>query len=473
MTPVILGGGLAGLCVALTLAPKPVIVLGRKVASGLTSSELAQGGIAAAVGADDSTELHIQDTLAAGAGLCDPAIVRQIIEAGPAAIEQLIRWGVAFDRDEDGDLKRGLEGAHCRRRVVHANGDATGDAVMRVLVAKAKATPAIRFMEGCEVTEIKTDASGVCAVVFRQDGKEGLQEIESRAVVLATGSACALWRHTTVPVASWGHGLLLAHEAGAALRDLEFVQFHPTALDSTLDPMPLISEALRGAGGKLVTEAGESFVDELCPRDVVARAIWSQLERGQRVFLDARHIDDFGDHFPTILESCLRGGIDPREEGIPVRPVAHYHMGGIQTDGEGKTTVEGLWACGECASTGLHGANRLASNSLLEAVVMGCRIGRALQARAADALSCAVSEARGAKPFTADDLHDTVRVRNLMMAHVGVLRESKGLETALCDLEPLASVNRFARVGMLIAKSALARRESCGAHTRLDTPCSS
>ncbi|MDD3181650.1 MAG: L-aspartate oxidase [Alphaproteobacteria bacterium] len=468
--PVIVGGGLAGLSLALSLSPHPVVVIARAMSSGKTSSELAQGGIASAVGPDDAVAFHAQDTLDAGAGLCDPATVRMITSEGPAVIEQLARWGVVFDRMSQGGLNLGLEGAHGRRRIAHANGDSTGASVMTAMVARVRATPSITVIEDAELQEIHMDDTGVCSVLFCQGRDDKAYTLSTRHVILTTGSSCALWRHATVPSLSWGHGLLIAAQAGARLRDLEFVQFHPTALDNGLDPMPLISEALRGEGARLINEKGESFVSELDPRDIVARAIWAQIQNEHAVYLDARVISDLPAHFPTILDSCLKSGLNPREDLIPVRPVAHYHMGGIATDAHGQTNVSGLFACGEAACTGLHGANRLASNSLLEAVVMGGRIADTLRDRSlheghvdptpCDVDTCAYHESA----------EDVARVRALMTAHVGLRRSQTGLEQAIESLSLMKETSRHAQVGLMVAKAALARRESRGAHDRLDYP---
>jgi len=467
--PVIIGAGLAGLATALAMAPKPVVVLGRKPATGMTSSELAQGGIAAAVGNDDSLGLHEKDTLAAGAGLCDPKVVRSIIEAGPKAIERLSIWGVAFDRTQNQDLLVGLEGAHSRRRIVHAQGDSTGSSVMKAIVARVAATSSIQFIDDVRVSAITTDEVGVTGVTYFNVDARVHQHIKTDNVILCTGSACALWRHTTVPHASWGHGLLLAAQAGAILRDLEFVQFHPTALDVGLDPMPLISEALRGEGARLVNEKGDQFVGELNPRDIVARAIWAEIERGQKVYLDARNVEHMRTHFPTILQACLNGGLDPREELIPIRPVAHYTMGGVATDIHGRSNVKGLYACGEIACTGLHGANRLASNSLLEAVVMGCRIGDHLRGSVALNEKPTITSLQTIQDHK-DSPEDILRVRSLMMSYVGVRRQGAGLEEAITNLTKLSAHSMRAKVALMTAKAALERTESRGSHERKDFP---
>lgn len=468
--PVIIGAGLAGLTVALSLAPKPVIVLGRKALPGFTSSSLAQGGLAAAVGPDDTPGLHAEDTLAAGAGLCDPAIVAMITNEAPDAVARLAAWGVRFDRDATGALVTGLEGAHKRRRIVHAKGDATGAVIMRALLTKVAQTPSITLREDVEATALITDKAGAIAGVRCRDKKTGTSElIETQQVVMATGSACALWQHTTVPLGSWGHGLALAARVGARLRDLEFVQFHPTALDVGCDPMPLVSEAVRGEGAKLVTEEGRTFVSELLPRDVVARAIWAEVESGHKIFLDAREIPSFATRFPTIEDLLAQAQIDPAQRLIPIFPVSHYHMGGIATDAQGRTNVEGLWACGECAATGLHGANRLASNSLLEATVMGGRVAASLGASQwTDKVhASAAPEPQAFAPETADEIK---KIRKAACLALGILRHQTGLETMIETFTPLAAQSPRALVALMIAKAALARCESRGAHCRTDFP---
>jgi L-aspartate oxidase len=490
MPPVIIGSGLAGLSAALALDPLPVIVLTRKTPNKETSSGLAQGGIAAAVGAGDDPKGHAQDTLAAGAGLCDPATVKLVTEGAPGVIEQLSAWGVAFDHDEQGRLKLGLEGAHGRRRIVHAEGDGTGAAVMRALMARARATPSITLIEDVVVTDLLTDEGTLSGVRYR-DENGNCHQITTSHAVLATGGAGALWQHTTNPLGSWGQGLALAARAGAILRDLEFVQFHPTAMNFGNDPLPLASEALRGEGAVLVNERGEKFMAplplaDLAPRDEVARAIWAQMKQGHRVFLDARHLPSFAKRFPTITAYGVAAGIDPARQLIPVVPAAHYHMGGVAVDADGRTSIPGLWACGEVASTGLHGANRLASNSLLEAVVFGQRIAENISVRHS-------GESRNLSPslhinttvslrlvhemdsgFRRNDdiLEETpdkrAAIRAIMSAHVGVLRDRAGLERAVAQLKSLAERSDMALAGLMIAAAALRREESRGAQARTD-----
>jgi len=476
--PIIIGSGLAGLTVALTLAPIPVTVLVRKTPGEWTSSSWAQGGIAAAVGEGDAPEKHAADTIAAGAGLCSPAIVHFVTKAAPEAIKQLSTWGVVFDHDEHGNLKLGLEGAHSHRRIVHALGDSTGATIIKALVSKARSTPSISLIEGAEATAITANESGVTGIRFLRDGR--LYQLATDCIVLATGGTGALWAHTTNPLGSWGHGLALAARAGAQLRDLEFVQFHPTAIDVGADPMPLASEALRGESAVLVNDLGEKFMAsapraELEPRDIVTRAIWAQLRKERHVFLDARMIPNFADHFPTIYGYCAAAGIDPSKEPIPIRPAAHYHMGGVAVDSAGRSTVSGLWVCGESAATNLHGANRLASNSLLEAVVFGKQIAHQISnERRAATGSVAIQTILNPSPSLisnpSGDAEERQLIRSIMSAHVSVLRNKEGLEKAINQLMPLAMHNDMALVGLMIATAALRRKESRGAHRRTDYP---
>jgi len=524
--PLVVGAGLAGLTVALALAEAhiPVAILSRCLINTGTSSGWAQGGLAAAMGDDDSPSRHAADTIAAGAGLCDPAIVASITAAAPDAVRWLQAQGVAFDSDASGRVKLGLEGAHSCRRIVHAQGDSTGAAIMAALTARARENPAITIIENATVTALQRDATGMTGVWLAL-ANGGARFMAATQIVLATGGVGALWAHTTNPLGSWGQGLALAARVGARLRDIEFVQFHPTAMAVGLDPMPLVSEALRGEGAKLVDENGVEFMagfpqGALSPRDIVARAIWAQLQAGRRVFLDARGITPFATRFPSINAFCMAAGIDPVTQPIPICPAAHYHMGGVAVDAEGRTSVSGLWACGEVAGTGLHGANRLASNSLLEAVVMGRRValqaatagispeplgpaspphpqplprgegslrgipeqnssplagevrwGGAPQAATAGISSVPLSQASPPHPQPLPQGEGSfAAIRAMMSAHVGVLRDRVGLTQAVEALRPLAATSDMALVGWLIATAALRREESRGAHFRTDFP---
>lgn len=469
--PVIIGGGIAGLLIALHLAPRPVLLLSRSPLGTEASSAWAQGGLAAAMGDDDDPALHLADTLAAGDGLCDVGMSRRILEAAPGAIEALAAFGVRFDRAPDGRLRLGLEAAHGRRRIVHADGDGSGREVMRALVAAARSTPSIEMVEGFEARRLAVE-DGAIQGVWAGSGR-GTVFFGSRQVVLASGGIGGLFRDSTNPLGNCGQGLALAARAGAVLADLEFIQFHPTALDSGERPMALVSEAVRGEGAVLVDETGQRFLAdvqgaELAPRDVVARAVWSHLASGHRVFLDARKRPGptFARRFPMIAAACGRIGVDPARDLVPIRPAQHYHMGGVAVDGCGRSSVAGLWACGEVASTGLHGANRLASNSLTEAVVCARWVAEDL----------AGAPARPIRHVSAGDIPspDPALVRALVSRALGVVRDGEGLTAAAQALLPLADGESTASdpavVGFMIAVAALQRRESRGAHHRADCP---
>jgi L-aspartate oxidase len=470
--PIVIGGGLAGLMTALRLAPGPVLLLARTPLAEGAASAWAQGGIAAAVGEDDRTALHAADTLAAADGLADPAVAHRIAAAAPAAIAELERHGVVFDRDAAGRLALGLEAAHGRRRIVHVAGDGTGAAIMRALVAAVRATPSIIVIEGLAARRLLVDDRGIAGVLAA--GPRDACLLASRRVVLATGGLGGLYAHTTNPLPAIGQGIALAARAGAVLADMEFVQFHPTALDVAFDPMPLVSEAVRGEGAVLVDETGARFMagrgrGELEPRDVVARAVAAHVAAGHRVFLDARPAlgTDFAARFPGIAARCLAAGIDPARQPIPVRPAAHYHMGGVAVDAEGRSTVEGLWACGEVAASGLHGANRLASNSLLEAAVMAGFVAGSIAGTEAASLPTPRPVALPAAP-------DAGGLRTLIDESLGMVRERQGIEAAIARLEPLAFRGGPqadpALVALMIATGALAREESRGGHWRRDFP---
>jgi L-aspartate oxidase len=469
--PVIIGGGVAGLLIALHLAPAPVLLLSRAPLGTEASSAWAQGGLAAAMGDDDDPVLHLADTLAAGDGLCDRAMASRILHAAPGAIEGLAAFGVRFDRSPQGRLRLGLEAAHSRRRIIHADGDGSGREIMRALVAAVRSTPSITVVEGMEARRLAVADNAIQGVWA--DGPAGRAFFGAHRVVLATGGIGGLFFETTNPTGNCGQGLALAAHAGATLADLEFIQFHPTALDGSGSPMALISEAVRGEGALLVDETGRRFLAgiqgaELAPRDVVARAVWNHLASGHRVFLDARERlgPAFARHFPTIAAACGKLGIDPGRHLIPIRPAQHYHMGGIAVDGSGRSSVSGLWACGEVASTGLHGANRLASNSLTEAVVCSRWVAEDL----------AGIPARPVRLVPADDVPspDPAPVRALFSPALGVVRDEAGLTASTRALLPLVErkgpTTDPAAVALMIAIAALRRRESRGAHHRADYP---
>ncbi|HSN12784.1 MAG TPA: L-aspartate oxidase [Propionibacteriaceae bacterium] len=468
--PVIVGAGLAGLTVAVELAQRCVVLSAGPLSTG-TSTGWAQGGVAAALGPDDSPDLHTADTLAAGAGLCEPEVVRAVTEAGPAAIAWLAHLGARFDREPDGTYRLGLEGAHSRRRIVHALGDRTGAELLRTVLEAARTRPSVSLWEHSVAREILVSDGQVYGVLV--DTADGPVELRTSSVVLATGGIGGLFSATTNPLSSRGQGLALAFRAGAVLRDLEMVQFHPTALDVGLDPMPLVSEAVRGEGAILVTEHGQRVLENpLAARDVVSRAEWAQLQDGHRVFLDARSAPGprFATLFPSIAETAVAAGLDPAKDLLPVRPAAHYHMGGVQVDLDGRTTVAGLFAVGEVASTGLHGANRLASNSLLEAVVCGRRVAAQLRRMTPYAAGALPAAAPATAPLPAGPSDPTVeRVRRILTQAAGVLRDAEGLEVALELLRDHVDTDA-GLVGYLVVRSALQREESRGGHTRTDFP---
>lgn len=464
---VVVGGGVAGLSVALRLAPRPVTLI-TAAALGLgTATGWAQGGIAASVGADDAPSLHAADTEAAGAGLTEPDVALRVARAGPGLIDWLVRIGVPFDRTEDGALALGLEAAHGRRRIVRSGGDATGARVLEGLVRAVLSAPSIEVVEARACDLLRDTRGAVAGIVAERDGARF--RIPARAVVLATGGVGALYAATTNPPGALGGGLALAARAGAVMRDMEFVQFHPTAIAAGADPMPLATEALRGEGARLIDETGEAVMagitgGDLAPRDVVARGIFQALQRGRIVYLDARGAlgAAMPKRFPTVAGLCAAAGIDPAVQPIPVRPAAHYHMGGVKVDAHGATSVPGLFACGEVSSTGLHGANRLASNSLLEGLAYAGFIAEALDAPLPGAI---MPETVGPRSVA-----DLLSIRRLMEAQVGVVRDAAGLEQAVAALEPRSETCDAALVALMIARGALTRRESRGAHWRSDFP---
>jgi len=470
--PVIVGAGIAGMMTALALAPEPVVLLTKAPLGAEASSVLAQGGLAASLGADDSPALHLADTLAAGDGLCDPVVAKRIVEAAPAAIETLERLGVAFDRTCAGAPRLGLEAAHSRRRIVHAAGDATGGELVRALAAAVRRTPSITVLETMEARRLLVE-DGAIAGLLAAGASDGAVFATGR-IVLATGGVGGLFRDTTNPLGCFGQGLALAARAGAELSDLEFVQFHPTALDGPAQPMRLISEAVRGEGARLIDEHGQRFLAgtpgaELATRDAVARSVFRHLAGGHRVFLDARNKPgtDFATRFPAIAAFCQEAGLDPANDPIPVRPAAHYHMGGIAVDAHGRSSIAGLWACGEVASTGLHGANRLASNSLTEAVVTAGWVA----ADVAETPTCfRHPPAAGCMP----PRPDPSSTRSLLSRALGLERDGAELRDAITALLPLAMNQNAssdpASVGLMMAVSAIRRKESRGAHYRTDFP---
>lgn len=463
----IVGAGLAGLFLALKLAPRRAIVLSPAKLGQASSSAWAQGGMAVALAANDQPGLHAADTIAAGAGLVDPVVAKLLAEEGPARVRDLIALGVPFDRTPDGQLAQSLEAAHSRPRVVRVAGDLAGKAIMDALTAAVRTAAHIQIIEGRRARALLRGENGRICGVRCDDGAL----LEAAETVLATGGVGGLYAVTTNPATATGQGMAMAAAAGALIADPEFVQFHPTAIDVNLDPAPLATEALRGEGAHLVNGAGASFVSDLAARDVVARAIHAERAAGRGAFLDARSAvgERFPHHFPTVFNACMAAGLDPRTQLIPVAPAAHYHMGGVVTDIWGLTTLDGLWAVGECASTGAHGANRLASNSLLEAVVFANRIAERLrEAPAPDAPPLRPEEAPPPLPDPA-----RAALRQAMQAHAGVMRDAPGLAAALDQIGALERSHGRALpliAARLIVTAALTRTESRGAHFRSDYP---
>ena len=485
---VIVGSGAAGLFAALTLAPRRVLVLSEKPLGGVCASAWSQGGIAAAVAPDDTTESHVADTLKAGAGITDVDVARTLVEAAPKYIEILAKYGVKFERDENGTYKLSREACHARRRVLKAAaGDGFGAEMMRALVEAVRNTPSIVYVEGVSAERlVRRDGAtmgAVQGVLCRRlsDGKPVVYA--APAVLLATGGLGGLFAATSNPLHAIGRGVAMAARAGAVLSDLEFVQFHPTVLDIGEDPAPLATEALRGEGAYLVNSRGERFMldyheaAELAPRDVVSRGIFAQIQKGQKTYLDCRHIDTA--HFPALLQAAGRAGLNPKRDLIPVMPAVHYHMGGVATDLNGRASLHGLWVAGEAAATGLHGANRLASNSLMEAIVMG--------ARAAEDIAAFVAKGQPAPRITLSDLpklpaadmeNERQQLREIMTDLVGVIRNEQGMKDAIREISVIGAnaegrdtkTADMALVARMIAACALNRTESRGGHCRADYP---
>jgi L-aspartate oxidase len=477
---VIVGCGLAGTAAALELCQwGDVAVVSKEPVTGC-NSYWAQGGIAAAVDHGDSVELHVADTLNAGHGLCHPAVVADVAGAAPDRVRWLERLGVSFDVDgKTGRLSLGLEGAHSRRRILHAGGDASGKNVMLSLHARLGDELNIVHLNHHAVNSLLVDANGRVAGVLATDANSG-EELWIRArrgTVLATGGAGQLYARTTNPPGSTGDGIALAHSVGATVRNLEFVQFHPTALDADCNPRFLISEAVRGAGAHLVYRDGRRLMafhpmQDLAPRDVIARTIYESLQRGEPVYLDARKVDDFQARFPTIFNGCLARGYNPERDLLPVAPAAHFMMGGVEATLAGETCVPGLYAVGEVSSTGLHGANRLASNSLLECLVMAHQLSLVIQ----DAEEMPLEAPDSLQPvtrFTTPPPELLSQVQDVMWTCAGIVRDGAQLQHGLSNL--LALQDRYPHAAavytaLLVVQSALLREESRGAHYRSDFP---
>jgi len=494
---VVIGSGIAGLRAAIALAPVGRVLILTKAEPTESNTGYAQGGIAVALGDDDSPALHAADTVRAGDGLCDEDAVRVLVGDGVKYVQELVDWGTKFDREPDGSLSRGREAAHSVRRVLHA-GDATGREIARTLWTHVSRFKSVETANHALVTELLVE-DGICAGVRFYDQLGFPRDARAKATLLATGGAGQVFRHTTNPRVATGDGVALGFHAGARVADLEFVQFHPTALNVPGAPRFLISEALRGDGGRLVNGRGQPFMTryhpdgDLAPRDVVARSIMREMEMtGGPVYLSLAHLDpDYVVHrFPTIADMCRQVRLDLARDPIPVSPAAHYVMGGVHTDLWGRTSLPGLFAAGEVACTGVHGANRLASNSLLEGLVFGARASSSmLQPPAAAALGAGRRLAPNLEPRTSNpEPLTTTEVRDLMWKSVGLFRTREGLEDAVAKLDASYAAHRDAlanaraddgdawkqfnlvTVAHLIARAALRRTESRGAHYRADFP---
>lgn len=483
----IIGGGLAGLFCALKLAPRPVTVLAAAPIGRGASSAWAQAGIAAAVSDGDTVAKHVADTLAAGDGIVDETIAHLMASEASARIHDLLAYGVPFDRDLAGKLQVSREAAHSESRVVRVRGDMAGRAIMQALVTAVHKTPSIRVLEGYVAEQILTTDGKVSGVTARSKAGRGTKVLlPSTHVVLATGGIGHLYEVTTNPAEARGEGIGMAARAGAKMADMEFVQFHPTALNVGKDPAPLATEALRGHGATLINNTGERFMlkidpaGEMAPRDVVARGIFAEVIAGRGAWLDCTTAvgTAFAEEFPTVYGYCREACIDPATQPIPVIPAAHYFMGGVWTDADGRTSLEGLWACGECTSTGAHGANRLASNSLLEAVVFSARIAKDITERLPVAKSINWSDGSVDDDAVETDAdNDAMRtLRHTMSTCFGVLRSGEAMEKGLRVILDLESANQSASfvnvlaTAKLVAVSALRREESRGGHFRTDFP---
>ncbi|MCB1516190.1 MAG: L-aspartate oxidase [Hyphomicrobiaceae bacterium] len=491
----VVGAGLAGLFTALKLAPRPVTVLTPKPLGSGASSAWAQGGVAAAVGKGDSARAHAEDTERAGAGIVDFEVAEEVASEGAARIEDLAKYGTPFDRDADGNFVLSREAAHSVNRVVRVSGDRAGAAIMAALIEEVHKTPSIRIVEGITATDLAIADGRVVGVYCRKLGDRYATPvlIRGRATVLAAGGLGGLYEITTNPPGIRGHAMGMAARAGAMIADPEFVQFHPTAIAAGADPAPLATEALRGEGAQLFNDLGERFMlevhpdAELAPRDIVARANFRQIKSGRKVFLDTRKAlgEEILTRFPTVAAYCKEYGIDPVNEMIPVTPAAHYHMGGVKVDESGRSSIPGLWVCGEASCTGLHGANRLASNSLLEAVVYGGRIAEDIaglepvRSNMPPFAGISWDEEQGDEAERRLRNLDAVKkLRHIMSELVGVERDDQGLRQALrgiAELEEHAegvtrSYLNMTTSATMVAAAALRRTESRGGHFRTDFP---
>ncbi|UWQ46212.1 L-aspartate oxidase [Leisingera aquaemixtae] len=482
---VIAGAGLGALYAALELAPRPVLVISPEPLGEGASSAWAQGGVAAAMASHDTPEAHAADTLQAGAGTVDPEVAAMVTRVAREHIVDLTELGTPFDRDADGNYVMSREAAHSAARVVRVKGDQAGDQIMRTLIAAVRAAPSVQVLENTQAVRLETEGSSVTGIwITRADVPSAPVLIKAPGVLLAGGGSGGLYAHTTNPPRIRGQVIGFAARAGARIADPEFVQFHPTAFDIGEDPAPLATEALRGEGAVLINANGERFMlaahpdAELAPRDIVARAIFAETQAGRRPMLDTRAAlgPEVLTRFPTVAETCARAGIDPVQEPIPVAVAAHYHMGGVEADMKGRTSLKRLWVCGEASSTGLHGANRLASNGLLEALVYARN---AAQDIASLDSPPDAEDVRPSFPEGGQDMDQAAleTLRQTMTAHAGVRRTGTGLKQALAAIARLeaeqATDENFINMcatATLIAAAALRREESRGGHFRDDFP---
>ncbi|MDE9451977.1 L-aspartate oxidase [Aliiroseovarius sp. Z3] len=484
---IIVGAGLGALYAALKLAPHPVVMISPEVLGEGASSAWAQGGVAAAMDAADSPDSHAADTVKAGAGTVNPAVADLVTREARDYILDLTTMGTPFDRTEDGGYVLSREAAHSFARVVRVKGDQAGAEIMAALIAQVRNTPSIQVLEGTMARDLEVTDGRVTGVVIQEAGGErsGPVLLRGAAVLLAGGGSGGLYALTTNPPRIRGQVIGMAARAGALIADAEFVQFHPTAMDVGEDPAPLATEALRGEGAILINKHGERFMQaihpdaELAPRDIVARAIYAQVKADNRPMLDTRDVlgEAIKTQFPAVAEYCVRNGIDPAVDPIPIAPAAHYHMGGIATDTQGRATLDGLWVCGEASSTGLHGANRLASNGLLEALVYAriCAEGMAQTLNhVAEAVPLELTFPDGGMPPAPEAVQS---LRQTMTQNVGVVRDRAGLTRALATIAALEvahgdspSFLNMCATATLIAAGALLREESRGAHERSDFP---
>ncbi|ABL72495.1 L-aspartate oxidase [Paracoccus denitrificans] len=484
---IIVGAGLGALYAALKLAPRPVLMISPEVLGQGASSAWAQGGVAAAMDPADSAQAHARDTLLAGAGTVDPAVAALVTDEARAHILDLTRLGTPFDRKPDGGYVLSREAAHSFARVVRVRGDQAGAEIMRALVACVRETPSVQVLEGVMATGLRVEEGVVAGVEVTLSGPQGSAPflIRAPAVLLAGGGSGGLYALTTNPPRIRGQVIGMAARAGAEIADAEFVQFHPTAIDCGEDPAPLATEALRGEGAHLVNRLGERFMlavhpdAELAPRDVVARAIYAQTQAGLRPMLDTRGClgDRILTEFPAVAGACSRAGIDPTREPIPVAAAAHYHMGGVAVDAEGRASLDRLWVCGEASSTGLHGANRLASNGLLEALVFARRCALSIEARLGPAQDAPEILLPDLPPGPVPDPALVARLRRAMTEGAGVLRDAGGLSRCLREIGTIEAAQpdcpalmNMTATATLIAAAALMRQESRGAHCRTDFP---